>query len=488
MIALNNTLKTIDMILKKEKGAALTYILVVVTIVSVLLTSIIQLTTAHLKYGATRISKEQSLHIAEAGIYFYRWYLAHNVEGLTRQQAEQFWAGGAYGVDTPYEVDYEGVGKYSITVTPPTAGSTVAIAESTGWTYKDTNIKRTVRVRFRQPSWSEYAVLSDSHIRFGDGTEVFGPLHSNGGIRFDGVAHNTISSMQTTYVDPDSGSTRPGVWTNWSGEYNTNMNSDVFLGGKEFPDSEQDFVGVVSDLSYMKEASGCNSNGHCPDVQTGAHGMYFNHNQKGRHIQLQTDGTFRIRKVKKYDSTSFAITKYKDSWATYPIPENGIIFVEDNVWIDGQIDGEKITIVSAELTGSKVRSIYIGNDILYTNYDGTDIIGLLAEEDIEIIRDSEDDLRIDAALVAQKGRVGRQYYGWYCTSWWHGHCTNYEFDSKSAITLYGAIATKERYGFAWTDGSGYTDRNLHYDNNLLDTPPPYFPTGTNYAIDSWEEL
>jgi len=468
----------------KKQGSSLIYILIVISIVAVLLASIVEFTASHLRYSASRSSKIQSIHVAEAGIYFYRWYLAHNVEGLTKQQIRQFWDGSPYGVGSAYEVDYEGIGRYSITVTPPSSGSTVAVVESTGWTYKDPDIKRTVRVRFRQPSWSEYSVLSDAHIRFGDGTEVFGPLHSNGGIRFDGVAHNVVSSMQTTYNDPDTGINRPGVWTNWFGEYNSSMGSSVFLGGKQFPVSEKDFGGVVSDMAHMKEEAGCNSSSYCSDAQTGANGIYFNNRNQGRHIKLKTDGTFEIRRVRSYDSSTYNITRYRGLWDTYTIPEYGVIFVEDNVWIEGQVHGEQVTIVSADLTGSRVRSVYIGNDILYTHYDGTDIIGIIAEEDIEIIRDSENDLRIDAALLAQKGRVGRDWYGWYDDPLL-GNSSN---NTKDVITVFGAIATKERYGFAWTDNSGYIDRNLYYDNNLLYTPPPFFPTGTNYAIDLWEEL
>jgi hypothetical protein len=29
---------------------------------------------------------------------------------------------------------------------------------------------------------------------------------------------------------------------------------------------------------------------------------------------------------------------------------------------------------------------------------------------------------------------------------------------------------------------------LNFDNNLLYYPPPYFPTGTEYSIDLWDEL
>jgi len=153
---------------KNKKASILAYALIIISIVSILLTASMKVVVSHMKYGLTRESKEESLQVAEAGIYFYRWYLAHKVEGLTKKQVRQFWASGnAYGVDSVYENDFNGIGKYSITVTPPEANSTIVVVQSTGWSYKYPDIKRTVQARFRQPSWSEYSVLCDSDIRFG---------------------------------------------------------------------------------------------------------------------------------------------------------------------------------------------------------------------------------------------------------------------------------------------------------------------------------
>ena len=138
----------------------------------------------------------------------------------------------------------------------------------------------------------------------------------------------------------------------------------------------------------------------------------------------------------------------------------------------------KVSIVAANLLGgSSSYSVFIPHNLLYTNYDGSDIIGVIAQQDVEIPRDSDTTLRIDGALVAQTGRVGRSYY---TVGAYH--------DSKSSITVFGGIATNTRYGFAFVDGTGYANRNLYYDNNLLYYPPPYFPTGTQYQVDLWEEL
>jgi len=481
---------------KSKKGSILAYTLVMISIVSIILTASLKVVVSNMNYGINRELKEESLQIAEAGIYFYRWYLAHKVEGLTKSQVNQFWnSGSAYGVSSNYEVDFNGIGKYSISVVPPESNSTIVTVESTGWTYRYPTMQRTVKARFRQPSWSEFSVLCDSDIRFGAGTDVNGPIHSNGGIRFDGVAHNIISSSLSDYNDPDHGGGNEfGVHTHVAPTDPLPPNvvpsrTDVFEVGRTFPVATKEFDGVLSDMANMKNEAGCSNVGsYCAqDNIVVANGIYFNNSDNGRHIILKNDGTMDVSRVLTYDGSSNGITSESSS-NNYVIPDGGVVFVEDNAWIEGQINGEKTTIIASDMSGGSDKNIFIGNDILYTNYDGTDIIGLIAQGDIEIIRDSEDDLRIDGALLAQNGRVGREHYGWYCTAWWWGWCTNWEVDVKNTITTNGSIATKQRYGFAYTDNTGYTNRNLIYDNNLLYYPPPYFPTGTNYAIDQWEEI
>lgn len=462
---------------KKNRGSVLVYTLVILVVTSILFGGFIQVITSQTRYAIVKESDEQALQIAEAGIYFYRWYLAHQVEGRTKQQVQNFWSsGGAYGVGSSYVSDYQGIGQYSITVTPPTGNATIAIVESSGSTYKNPDRERTIRVRFRQPSWSEFAVLCDSDIRFGDGTDVSGPIHSNGGIRFDGVARNLISSARATYIDPDTFIQRDGVWTSWSNEYNTNMASDVFMGGKSFPETGPSFNGVTADLAFMKEQSGCATPGsYCSDTSNGGN-LYFGNSNHGRHITLNSNGTVSVRRVTNFNSLTRSIISESGA-TTFAIPQDGIIFVEDSVWVDGRVDGSRVTIVSADLSGGVQTDMYLRNDILYTRYDGTEVIGLIAQNNIDIIRYSEDDLRIDSALLAQNGRVGRPNYG--------------ISDVRNTITIFGSIATRGRYGFAWTNGVsnwGYTNRNLIFDNNFLYTPPPYFPTGTHYAIDLWEEV
>ncbi|MDO8240761.1 MAG: pilus assembly PilX N-terminal domain-containing protein [Candidatus Moranbacteria bacterium] len=477
------------MIIKNnKKGSVLAYALVIMAIVAIISTSLLRYITSQLNFSFYRSEKEQSFQVAEAGIYFYRWYLAHQVSGKTAQQIKTFWqSGNPYGVNTPYEAEFfdpEGgaIGKYKIQVDAPDLDSTIVMVKSTGWTYKDPDVKRVVQARFRRPSWSEFAVAANDVMRFGAGTEVYGKIHSNNGIRFDGVAHNIVSSSMDKYDDPDhSGGNEFGVHTHISPTDSLPPNAvpqraDVFQAGRQFPLPVIDFNGILSDLNNIKTES-----------KIAGHGLYFDQTGGGRRIILKNNGTFDVCTVDTYSSSSYSISKYKRTSGggtcdtcsgqclkNYVMPTNGVIFVEDNIWVEGTVNNSRVTIVAANLIGGTKANIYIGdNNLVYTNFDGKDIIGLIAQQNVSVVLNSQTNLTIDAALLAQSGRVGRDYYSG---------------NHKNSITVNGSIATNLRYGFAYTDGTGYTTRVLNFDNNLLYYPPPYFPTGTEYSIDLWDEL
>ncbi len=479
-------------------GSVLAYALTIMALVSILLTSVVVFVVSQIKNSFHEEASERAFQIAESGVHFYKWYLAHETDGKNAQQIQAFWeSGGAYGADVPYEVEYadpsgDPVGKYRITITPPDPGSTIAWVESEGWTYRYPDLRRTVRVRLRRPSWSESAVLANDFMRFGEGTEVSGRIHSNEGVRFDGLAHNIVTSAVSSWDDPDhSGGDEFGVHTHVNPPPGSGINdsfrsaeaplnavpsrTDVFEAGREFPVASTDFAGIIGDLSLMKtEAEGGN-------------GRYFANDtlDSGRRIILRADGTFDTCRVNSILNDS--VVSYKQNVGSgtcstcggnscttnYSFPDNSVIFVEDDVWLSGRVDGHRVTVVAANMSGmGSDRTVYIPNDLLYTTYDGTDTIGVIGQGNILIPLQSEENLRIDAALIAQKGKVGRDHYG----------------DHRDVITVFGAIATNERYGFAYVDGTGYDVRNLYYDNNLLYYPPPFFPTGTQYIVDLWEEL
>jgi hypothetical protein len=171
---------------------------------------------------------------------------------------------------------------------------------------------------------------------------------------------------------------------------------------------------------------------------------------------------------------------------SWPIPTNDIIFVDDDLWVDGTVSNARVTIASANVGASSANSytnININTNLKYTNTNGNDVIGLIAQGNINSGMVSDNSYEIDGALVAENGRVGRFYYNSNCSV----SSTNYS--TRSSLTLLGMIGTALRYGFAYTDNTGYAIRNINYDNNLLYGPPPSFPQATTqYQVISWQQL
>lgn len=437
------------------------------------------------------LHREQSLQIAEAGIEYTRWYLAH-------YQTDYRLGTGNPG---PYTFDYKDkdgtvIGTYTLTVTPPSTGSTVVTIQSKGVVSSEPIASRTIRVKLAIPSLAKYSVLGNSELRFGQGTVVYGPIHSNGGIRFDGLAYNLISSAKTSYDDPDhTGTVEFGVHTHLDTNQTVNNSfrqeeapptsptptrNDVFKAGRQFPVPAVDFVGITNDLATIKSQALANGKYIAPSGSV------------GYQIILKPDDTYDLYKVTAFYSDNNCKASAQELWsikpnsgktfiATYPLPNNGLIFVEDTVWVEGTINTARITIAAAAFPDNVTtrKNIIINNNLRYTNYDGSDVIALIAQNNINVGLVSLDSLRIDAALIAQNGRVGRNYYGPWCPPYY----------IRSTLNLYGMIGSNQRYGFAYTDGTGYTTRIITYDTNLLYAPPPNFPLASDkYQIISWEEL
>lgn len=384
------------------------------------------------------------------------------------------------------------IGQFSLDITAPTLGSTLVKIKSTGTSIFDSSYQRKIVSSVAKPSIAKYSVAGNNLMRFGAGTEIFGPVHVNGGIRFDGLAHNIVTSGATTYTDPDAdactGVNSYGVHTCLSPTDPTSPTSlpsrpDVFEAGRLISQPTINFSSFTTDLATLK--SKAQLSGFYRDVA----GSGF----VGYHIILKTNGTFDLYKVNSWASLGNCSSSPSGtpSWSVgtqtlqgnYVYPANGIIFMEDHTVVNGQINGARLTITAADLpvpsSSSGYKNIIINNDILYTAYDGTDSIGLIGQGGVMVGMISETDLKIDAALIAQNSKVGRFYYG-------GSSCV---YKNRSVISLYGMIASYVRYGFAYVDGTGYATRNIAYDSNLLYSPPPDFPlTSDQYQILSWEEV
>lgn len=471
------------MIFKTSRGFTIPQVLVFAGISVSLVVALAGFLGTVLRSTANQTAREHALQIAEAGVEYYRWHLAHDPTDY------QDGTGGA----GPYEHDFEDaagrkIGEFALEITPPPTGSTVVVVKSVGTYLGTTTATRAIQATLAIPSVGKYAVAADQEVRIGEGTVTEGPVHSNNGIRFDGVAYGIVSSARDVYDDPDhSGANEFGAHTHVSPTdplppAAVPERADVFTVGREFPVPALDFAGMVADLADIK-------------AKAQASGRYHNASgRQGYRIVLKSNDTYDLYRVtaKNTPANQCRNVMNDSDWGTwtiktqtlvgnYTFPENGLIFVEDDVWVEGTITTARLTIAAARFPDAQGqrRDIIVNADLNYGAEDGSAVLGLIAQNSINVGLSSDTDLDIDAAMVAQHGRIGRHYYGSGCGAGY----------TRNSIRTYGSIVSNDRYGFAWTDGTGYDDRTLVYDPHLLYNPPPEFPLTTDeYEVISWEEV
>lgn len=421
--------------------------------------------------AATRTEAyEQALSIAQAGAEYYRWHLAHDPQDFTDGTGNP----GPYThtMSDPYgNTD----GMFRLTIDPPASGSTIVSIRSEGWLSAHPETVRTVKTRYGIPSLSKFAFLHNANVWFGSGITVHGKVLSNGGIRMDGTNDSLVQSAKQTYTcGSETGcspsQTKPGVW---GAGGPTNL--------WQFPVPAVNFNSVVIDFPNMRTSA--QNNG----VYLGASGAY------GYHLTFNADGTVNIKKVtsalnrKGWSVENGCENLYQQISAetlvgTYSLADKPIIFIEDHLWVDGTVNG-KATVVAARFPiDLNNMNIWINNTITYVAKDGHTSLGLIAQNNIYYALNIPTNFEIDAALLAQKGRIIRHHYR-------YGICSNYSNAVRNSLTIYGSVISNQKsyWNFGTGPSSGFVTRSVTYDTALYFEPPPYFPAQGEYEFISWEE-
>lgn len=442
------------MISKKQAGYATPLILLFFAVFMIFSLVIIAKSIAN-QYQSKGISDRlKALNLADAGINYYMWHLSHN--NTDYQDGTGQPANPPYGPYTHSYADASGdtIGTFTITIEPPTQGGNAVTVTSVGQP-NGTSISKTIQAQIGIPSFSGYVFVSATEAWFGDTETTTGKVLSNVGVHYDGTANGSVMAANATYTpSPEfggDGQLHPGVWG---------------IGGPQsyfqYPVPPVNFQQITSDLQTIKTSA-----------QNG--GLYLEGSgQLGYSVNLNA-GNIMISKVTRERSSGITTS----SPHNYDYPANGVLFIEDNVWVSGTLGpSRKLTIASARFPDvpSTNTTIKIGDSVRYTNNDGTNVLGLIAQKDIIVPQYANTNLRIDASLLAQKGHVYQPYYG----------------KTFNSIEIYGSIATFDFWTWSWVDGyghivSGFENTSLVYDEHLTLDPPPYYPKTGNYQILNWGE-
>lgn len=461
----------------KQSGYLLVLILVFGAVFFMIATAFIGYVVTQSQSVYSRMDKTRALNIAEAGLDYYKWYLAHYPNDTTN----------GTGLPGPYVHTYtdpEGgaIGEFSLEVASSTScGEVYAIdITSTGYTYENPNAKRIVYGRYARPTVAEFAYIVNANVWAGSDRVITGPYHSNGVIRMDGTNNSTVTSGQESWVCDGSMSCAPDAdGSTVAGVYGDGPNFDLW----NYPAPPINFTGLTVDLASMQDKA-----------QNGG-GIYIGPSgRSGYHITFRSDGTFDVRRVnsKQNEPNGYAWGRYMHILngttflGNYEIPEEcGVIYVEDQIWLDGVVNG-KVTIAAADVDTAGVDpSIILNDNITYANSDS----GLLAiaEFDVLIGLEVPDDMELNGIFIAQNGHFGRNHYDTSMPNAWE------EYIMRNSLVLNGTIVSNGREATKWMSGStyvsGFETRYNSYDRNLVTDPPPLTPeVSDTYEFIEWREV
>jgi len=123
--------------MKNEKGYSTLIVIIILTLSVMVGIAGLDLALSQQKNVKIGINKKLAFQIAEAGVNYYQWHLAHDPDDYQDDT----------GGPGPYVHDYKNatgeiIGQFSLEITPPPLGSTITTIRSTGYSTANPNNKK----------------------------------------------------------------------------------------------------------------------------------------------------------------------------------------------------------------------------------------------------------------------------------------------------------------------------------------------------------
>ncbi|NBU33034.1 hypothetical protein EB118_04565 [bacterium] len=517
---------------RENKGFMTVMLLMMISVFAIITVAVLGLININTRAVANNINSQKAFNIAEAGINYYLWHLSHSPTDFKDGQTTPTTPDPNLGYG-PYVHTYKDdnsitQGTYTLWLKPQGNGSTVVTIRSIGQV-NGSSIKRSIDAKIGSPSFASYGVVSDTALWFGDTESASGPVHSNQGVRMDGPSSSDVTSANATYIPSSqlggNGSTsRPGVWCSTAITTPVNCNTRSKADWR-YPVPSVDFNQVNGSLCTLKktafEADSTTSSlatltdacTQTPTTRTAAYlpqrsttGSY--NRSSGYLIELNTDGTYNLYNVNNETDTANSYTAALTRTivgSNIALPSSKVLFAEDNVWVrtNSTFSG-RVTIGAGRLATASNAVIVIADDVVYSTKNGSDAIGLVAEDYVTVApyappQSGSFNFEIDAAVIAQTGSVLWPLFYRSATS----TCTRGFASSNQNFLFYGSVASRQSWTWTWAiggacgnavnSGSGYfvsgiLNNTTQYDYNLLYAPPPSFPITSSFNVLSWQEV
>jgi Tfp pilus assembly protein PilX len=483
--------------LAPRRGVTTILVLIFLLIFVMLLAGLTGFALEESRYGRAIAAREEALHMADAGLEYYRWFLSHFPNDTTNGT-------GTEGSFTYPFIDPETnllVGTALITATSTKqCGVTQWIdITSVGKSTLDPTFSRALTARYMKPSAAKYSYMLNSNVWAGSSRNITGPYFSNGGIRMDGTNNSDVLSAQPSWACNGAFGCTPTTTQN--GVFGAGTGSLLW----NYPVATVDFNGITTNLNDLK--------GYAQSIS----GRYFgplavglgNANQRGYHLIFKSDGTFDLYRVNDtvlirsgtddiyggkvwQDEYSIISTTTPETiiGTNYTIPAScSVIFLEDRAWIEGVVKG-KVTVAAADFINlGHNPDVYIPNNITYVSATSSGLT-IIAEGNLLLPLNSPDTMEIHGIFAAQKGMYGRRYYtssgspsSNRVPSFWTSSVV------RTQLTTGGSIVSNLRTGTQWGSSSGYQTRIDAYDELQALAPPPFTPFASpQFQFISWQEI
>ncbi|KKS28707.1 MAG: hypothetical protein UU89_C0029G0006 [Parcubacteria group bacterium GW2011_GWC2_42_11] len=469
-------------------GSILVISIVFMSVFMMLFSSLLGYLLVQYRWVDQKTEQERALQIAEAGVEYYRWRLSHFPSDIT----------DGTGVPGPYVHVYEDpelgpIGEFSLEVGGDILCGEVQViqATSTGHTYADPDIERSIVVRIARPTVADYSYVVDSNVIAGASRTIIGPYHSNGVIRMDA---NNLSLVTSKINTADCGPTGLGDCGSWSndifGVYGGGTHPEWWRWGQpDIPFSNFDFdfgqmeTRAIADGIYLPKISNDTSSyGYYLELQNDKTVDIYEVDGKWKSITSQTPASQNVS-LPELDGN---LNTYRTFLRTEAIPQDcPLIYVSDRTWLEGVVSG-KVTVVANDV-GASTPDLFIQDNITYATGGGIDGLTVLAERHLLIPLYVPNIMTINGIFFAQKGSYGRNYYE-DCSG-----CSSVnpydEYKEQSTLNTNGTVVSKLRTGTQWGTVQGFETRNDFYDRDLAESPPPMTPfTSPNFRFIEWREV
>ena len=320
-------------------------------------------------------------------------------------------------------------------------------------------ISDTVQVTLQPSKFSKFAYYSESEgsgtIWWTTGDTVWGPLHSQDVMNIDGspVFMGKVTSKEALNL-------RKGADPKFFGGFEQGIDLELPQNG-------------VKDLKSAAISGGA--------YITGQSTVYIEFNGDDITYKYQKTYWKTIKKKKKKKK------KKVTEWVSTTVPiktfaPNGTIFVDNaELHISGTVKGNYSIGVGGTENGK--GNIYLDDNIVYAN-DPTknpssqDMLGIVAQQNVYISDNdaNSNGINIDAAIYVEEGGFGAENYD--------------DRGPSGTINLLGGITQKTRLPvgtFNWKGIISGFNKSYRYDDRLMFSFPPTFPSTGFFEIVSWYE-